>query len=117
MDSLTSPWGILGQLFNLLGIVPGIIVVGASIYLYSRQKNSPALLMVVGSIIELGLAITYRVINFLMMQLGMGTSEMVNIYAGLSVVGLVGGVLFAVGLLQQVNQWVNQQNQKPPADY
>jgi hypothetical protein len=111
---LSSPWGILSQLLNLLRLVPSLIILGGCIYLYSRQKNSSALLMALGAGIEMVLAVAYQLLTLFYARFNMAAVDLASIYTGLGVIGLAGGVLFAVGLLRQISHWVNL---KPPADY
>jgi len=104
-------WPILTQLAALVRFIPGLVVIGASLYLYNRQKSTPALLMVMGAAIGFILSVVYQVLTYMMPTWGATSVSLV--YSGLGLVSLVGSGSFAIGLWIQVRQWAPEQKDKP----
>jgi hypothetical protein len=105
------------QAGNLLRLVPEGIVLWACIALYNRTKGTPAALMLAGAGLGLVMFVANMVVTqTIYSQTATDYSRMSLIFGALTFVGLVGGVLFAVGLLMQVNRWVAEQDE-PKDEY
>ncbi len=104
-------WPILTQLVALIRFIPGLVVIGASVYLYSRQKSTSVLLMVIGTVIGFILSVVYQAITYMIPT--WGTTSVALIYDGLGLVSVVGSGFFAAGLWKQVRQWTAEQKDEP----
>jgi hypothetical protein len=111
MEQLTPSIGLLAG--SLLQLVPIIIVVWACFALYSRTKSTPATLMLVGAGLDAVLLLANLVVTHFMFSLTSdGYGQVSLIFGVLSFFGLVGGLLFGVGLHMQVNRWLADQEEK-----
>jgi hypothetical protein len=97
---------------SLLRLVPSAIVFWACLLFYKRAKGTPAALMRAGA----GLNLALTGLSLLALYLVYNRSLMLSSYGHLLFMAHLSKVLFAVGLLMQVNRWLAWQDE-PKDEY
>lgn len=91
---------------GLLGIVPHVIILIASITLNSKRPSSDATMMLIGAVISLGVSSFYSVIMPLLVKAQGSYDSLTSYFGMISIIGTAGWLLFAIGLLLFVQKSV-----------
>lgn len=102
---------LLNMLPNLLFIIPQIIILVACINYLGKNKSSHAVMLLVGTSINLLVTVTHTLVipmlmNILNLDLYSGT---INVFTIITPISFIGSILFAIGLLQLIQEKIKMQ--------
>jgi hypothetical protein len=96
------------ELFTgLLGTIPAIIILIATLKLNAKSPGSERAMMMVGSVISIGVTVFYSLVVPILMQNG-NHDSIAGYFGAIRVLGIAGGFLFSIGLLLFVQKFVGE---------
>jgi hypothetical protein len=90
---------ILQSLLSMVGVIPSILILVASIIILSRTKHAGAILMVIGQSINFLMSIYYAILWPLLIRSDLVTSQISVISSITQLISILGSITLGAGLL------------------